>query len=418
MKTNNFFKQLTVLYVEDDETTKLEHINTLELIFTKVILAKDGEEALNLYKNSIKNNESIHLIISNVNLPKLNGLDFLEEVRKFDAELPFIVTTAKSETENLLKAIELNVNYYLIKPVSDQDLVSKIEHTFEKAYYTKVLNQKQSQIDSYTKAIDNIALVFKMKEDGTITFSNKCFQKLTKYTEHEMLSLNFEELIHPDIDRKYIQKAWKDVKSGNIWKGNTKFIDKNKEVFYLNNSTFKIEDDFSDEYITIGFLTTKENLEKREFQKKVIKNVQEFNKKEHSYKKIIEELQNKINHYDVLLPSVEKEKFKIKEKEEQIKFFEEQIKDMEENYSSILKKKKSTELNHQGILKKSTEENRKLKDEKIKQEEEIDALRDELQCTQEQNQRNLKRINNFESIIEDLEDKLKEKKKKAKNKFF
>ena len=66
---------------------------------------------------------------------------------------------------------------------------------------------------------------------------------------------------------------------GETWKGNTKYITKFQELFYLNATIFKIDHDDHDEYITIGFLTTQEQIEKREFHKKVMMNIKENKQK-------------------------------------------------------------------------------------------------------------------------------------------
>ena len=129
-----------------------------------------------------------------------------------------------------------------------------------------------------------------MNEEGQITFANKSLLEMSSYSLEEIKELNFNDLIHPHISKDEINKTWEFLREGKIWSGNTKLITKNKEAFYLKNTVFKVNINSIDEYITIGFSTTKENNEKREFHKKVLMNVQEFNKKEYAYKKEIAEL--------------------------------------------------------------------------------------------------------------------------------
>ena len=83
MIDQNFLKTITILYVEDDKKTSEGFCEILEKLFQNVILVEDGLEALNVFQESKNSkNPTIDTIISDIKLPKLNGLDLLEEIRK------------------------------------------------------------------------------------------------------------------------------------------------------------------------------------------------------------------------------------------------------------------------------------------------------------------------------------------------
>lgn len=326
MFNTDFLKQLTILYVEDDELAREQLNKTLQRLFKKVILAKNGEDGLAQYKLQ---SETFDLILSDINMPKLNGIDMLKEIRKTDLEIPFIFITARSEIEYLIEAINLNVSHYALKPVHTTDIIKTIEKVCYKKYIENRLEQSEHELQNYTDAINNIAIIFKMDKDGNFLYVNELFLKISQFQEEEILSLNLNHILHPDIPKKYIDEAWKNVKEGKMWKGNTKFLDKFKNLFYLNHSVFALENTQNEEYITIGFLTTQENIEKREFHKKVMLNIQERNKKIFDSQKQIHEKDYQLNQLKSYTQELElkliEEKKKNKQQRLQVQFFEDKL---------------------------------------------------------------------------------------------
>ena len=269
-------------------------------------------------------------------MPIMNGLDMLEKIREIDSTIPVIFVTARNETNNILRAIDLNVTNYIIKPIQTDVLLKKIADACEKKFISNELNEKKEELENYLEAVDTVASIFKMNDDGKILFANKSLLEISEYSKEEFENLNFSELIHPDVSKESIEKTWEIIRKNEIWNGNTKFISKNKEAFYLKNTVFKVVKDSKAEYITIGFSTTKESLEKREFQKKVLKSIQEFNKKEHSYKKLIEELSQSNQQLEAYIPRLVKEledqKMKTVNRQRQLDHYELQMHNVDEKY--------------------------------------------------------------------------------------
>ena len=112
----------TVLFAEDEEIIRNSYLNFLSLYFETVIVAKDGEEALKLYK---KHNPD--LVITDIVMPKIDGLTLIKMIRQNDDITRTILLTAYSEQEQLLKATELNITKYLIKPVKKQALKEALD---------------------------------------------------------------------------------------------------------------------------------------------------------------------------------------------------------------------------------------------------------------------------------------------------
>ena len=139
-----YLKSQTVLFVEDEELAREILANMLSKVFKKVLTAANGLEGLEKFEESKSSNE-IDLIISDINMPIMNGLDMLEKIREIDSTIPVIFVTARNETNNILRAIDLNVTNYIIKPVQMDIMLSKIKEACEKKYIRKQLDEKKEE---------------------------------------------------------------------------------------------------------------------------------------------------------------------------------------------------------------------------------------------------------------------------------
>ena len=173
MSNIEYLRTQTVLFVEDEELARDVLAKILIKLFKKVITAANGQEGLEKFNEYKDTQEAVDLIISDINMPIMNGLEMLEEIRKIDSDVPAIFVTARNETSNILKAIDLNVSNYVIKPIQTDILLSKIFDACEKKFIQKQLDEKQKELAIYLEAVDNVALIYKMNDEGKITFANK-----------------------------------------------------------------------------------------------------------------------------------------------------------------------------------------------------------------------------------------------------
>ena len=406
-----YLKSQTVLFVEDEELAREILANMLSKVFKKVLTAANGLEGLEKFEESKSSNE-IDLIISDINMPIMNGLDMLEKIREIDSTIPVIFVTARNETNNILRAIDLNVTNYIIKPVQMDIMLSKIKEACEKKYIRKQLDEKKEELENYLEAVDHVALIFRMNDEGNITFGNSSFLEASSYTKEELGNLNLTDLMHSDIQKDAIDKTWEFIRKGEVWSGNTKFITKEKEVFYLKNTIFKIKINSKFEYITIGFSTTKESTEKREFQKKVVKSIQEFNKREYSYKKLITELNDNIKQLESYIPrlqqEVEDQKVKAMSKHRQLEHYEMQMHNVDEKYYGHMTVKSKEVDEYSRIILGLKQEKNKLIEKNKDAQYEIEATKKELALLTKTGEQKNKRIDDLKDVIKSLESKLRD----------
>ena len=209
-------KKISVLYVEDDESVREQTLGLFERIFKKVFVAQDGVEGLKIFKENIP---QIDIIVTDINMPNMNGLEMVREINRIISNIPIIVTTAHTDSEHLINAIDLNVDKYISKPVQVRDLtiaivelVAKYKrlHNIESLAKTLVqknnediveneelkvrLDYQEKMIEHYKMIIDS--LVFTMETDklGIIKSVSKKFLTFFDYSQSELLGKNISQL--------------------------------------------------------------------------------------------------------------------------------------------------------------------------------------------------------------------------------
>ena len=110
-------KDISVLYVEDEDKIREKYKQFLKRFCTNIYEASNGEEAYTIYKEKRPD-----IIIADINMPKLNGLELVKKIRESDHNTKVIMLTAHSDVKYLLEATNLKLTRYLIKPVSRGDL--------------------------------------------------------------------------------------------------------------------------------------------------------------------------------------------------------------------------------------------------------------------------------------------------------
>lgn len=135
-----------ILFVEDEQAIRENYVAYLKMLFSEVYEAENGEKAYELYK--LKNPD---IMIIDINIPKLNGLDLLKKIRENDYSTKAIILTAYTDKSFLLKAAELKLTKYLVKPVTRKDLKEAIDLTINELLRFNVMSiQKIDLPDEYS----------------------------------------------------------------------------------------------------------------------------------------------------------------------------------------------------------------------------------------------------------------------------
>ena len=114
---------ITILVVDDEQRMRKLIKDFLAVKGYKILEAKDGEEALEVFE---ENKEKIKLVLLDVMMPKVDGWTVLRKIRQ-EPSIPVIMLTARGEEQDELFGFELGVDEYVSKPFSPKILVARIE---------------------------------------------------------------------------------------------------------------------------------------------------------------------------------------------------------------------------------------------------------------------------------------------------
>ena len=117
------FKTKNILYVEDDKSVVQSFTPILNKIFKSVLIAYNGIEGLKLFKE----NKNIDFVITDIKMPKMDGLEMAREIKKINPDMPCIVTTAHGEYDYFMQADEIGIYRYIQKPLNIEELFEAID---------------------------------------------------------------------------------------------------------------------------------------------------------------------------------------------------------------------------------------------------------------------------------------------------
>jgi len=152
MNIRKNIKDSSILYIEDDATTRDQFAHFLKTQCKILHTAKNGIQGFELFKE-IKPD----LVITDIEMPKLNGLEMAKKIRVISLSTQIIIITAYQKPEYLLQAVNLQLTQYLIKPISLKKITEALElssHYLDcKKSETKKHLNKQTYYDTYTKEL-------------------------------------------------------------------------------------------------------------------------------------------------------------------------------------------------------------------------------------------------------------------------
>ena len=123
---DHILKNLNILYIEDEENIRINIKKVLLLLCENVFDVSNINEAKFIF-----NKQRIDIIISDINLPDTDGIDFIKELRKTDKTIPVILLSAFTDTKYLLEATKLKLVDYLTKPVDFKTLNNSLQSCVE-----------------------------------------------------------------------------------------------------------------------------------------------------------------------------------------------------------------------------------------------------------------------------------------------
>lgn len=200
-------KELSVLYVEDDESLRAETKKIIERIFRRVDVASNGQEGYEAFKTN-----KYDLVITDIEMPFSNGIEMSRNIRMLSQDTPIVVISAYTRTDYFIEAISLSVNHYILKPIKMPQLVKTLFSAAKAAVQKKnagearrneVLHCVQKANEKMLAEISNAAsqpsLVY---TDEKISFTNSAFRELFTDEEELETQVQNEERLWDFLNKK------------------------------------------------------------------------------------------------------------------------------------------------------------------------------------------------------------------------
>lgn len=192
---------LKILICEDDQIARSLLMNILERKFENIIEAENGRVGFEKYKI-----ENPDLIISDINMPEMNGIELAQEIRKENKKIPILFLTAYSDTSYFMNSIELGINAYVLKPVVKENLFNALDKIISNLKLEKKIEEQRKKIEELYNQINfelNIAskVYFNLLPQHKIKNENFEFDFLYKPLEQiggdffEIININENEVL-------------------------------------------------------------------------------------------------------------------------------------------------------------------------------------------------------------------------------
>ena len=191
-------KNISVLYVEDNEDIRSSTLKILQRFFYNIIEAEDGLDGFNKYKS---NTNTIDLVITDIGMPKMNGIEMVSEIKKINHNQQILVISAYNNSDYFTQMINLGIDGYLIKPIESKQFleailksVDKIRLQIENTAYQEELVNKNMQLKEL-----NDSLEIKVKQ-RTVELENKLYiDDLTGLRSRFKLDIDMQEAKSPAL---------------------------------------------------------------------------------------------------------------------------------------------------------------------------------------------------------------------------
>ncbi|TKG90480.1 response regulator transcription factor [Puteibacter caeruleilacunae] len=193
---------IRILLAEDDIDLGNVLSQFLQMSGYEVMLARDGEEALEYFKK-----EKADICVFDVMMPKMDGFTLAKHVRKLNSDVPFVFLTAKNQKADILTGLKLGADDYITKPFEVEELVLRIQNILKRSHV--------EQPD--------------VLEIGEVTLYFNEFKLKTNTTEHRLTQKEAELLRYLIVHKNKVLKR-EDILV-ELWGDNDYFMGRSMDVF-------------------------------------------------------------------------------------------------------------------------------------------------------------------------------------------
>ncbi|MCP4634245.1 MAG: PAS domain S-box protein, partial [candidate division Zixibacteria bacterium] len=199
--------KLRLLYIEDNENQRRELGLKLRKKGFSITPATSGASGIKFFKS-----RSFDAILCDLNMPKMNGLQVLEKIRKIDPNVPFIILTAHGSVSTAVKAIKKGADNFILKPAEINEIVMTVRQAVEISQLQHKLKESEENLESLMLNIPDI--VYSLSPTGNFLNLNSSCEKILGYKTKDMLGTSVFKIIHEDDRQRVKEEFYNAVKAG------------------------------------------------------------------------------------------------------------------------------------------------------------------------------------------------------------
>lgn len=158
LQLKNKAKNISILYVEDEAEVRDRTVGLLNKLFSHIDVAFNGEEGLEKYLQN-----SYDIVITDILMPKMNGLELISHIREKNKKQEIIVISAYTDSEYLTQSIRLGVTGYIIKPVDINQMMDIFEQSIDKLIAFRENEMYKTELESMVE--DRTRTVLQLQEE-------------------------------------------------------------------------------------------------------------------------------------------------------------------------------------------------------------------------------------------------------------
>lgn len=212
----------TILVV-DDEKSNIDFIASILTKDYNVKTAPNGKVAIDILKKF-----NIDLVITDIEMPIMNGIELVKEMKRLDLSADIIIISAHADTNYLLGAINEGINKYILKPINKMNLTLNVAKTLN---YRKLQEERKL----FDKILNENVLYYKLDLQGNIVEVSDALVTLTGYSKEEYLSKDIFTLHSEIYTQEEINKdqIWEKISNGKEYVGEHEAKKKSGEHYYV-----------------------------------------------------------------------------------------------------------------------------------------------------------------------------------------
>jgi diguanylate cyclase (GGDEF)-like protein/PAS domain S-box-containing protein len=230
----NLTKDIKLLYVEDEDELREETLEILEYYFQDIVVAKDGEEGLELYKREFESKGCFDIVISDIEMPKMDGILMCKKIKEINKDQIVVLLSAYDTKEHLKGAINLGVDKFIVKPVIDAyDFISSLVALSEKVLLKLEYKSKDFLLEQQHKIIEENVFMTVSDLDGKIVEVSKAYLDFTGFTRDEIIGKNHSVFREKSNKIEVIKDLWETILADKPWVGELKNRKFTKEEYWI-----------------------------------------------------------------------------------------------------------------------------------------------------------------------------------------